>query len=148
MVVYSSCLEVFMATEDPTRTNLELARRYLQILERDTSDPALLALFDSDFVFHEQPNRLNPNGRTLRGDELRALTAKAKQIILEQRYDVKNALASGSEVAMEVEWTGRFNIGFASTPAGQPIRARLGLFLTFRAGKILSQRNYDCYEPF
>jgi ketosteroid isomerase-like protein len=140
--------EVRMATEDPARSNLDLARRYLQILERDTSDPALLELFDPDFVFYEQPNRLNPNGRTLRAEELRALTAKAKQIILEQRYEVTNALAAGSEVAMEVEWTGRFNIGFASTPAGQPIRARLGIFLTFRAGKLVSQRNYDCYEPF
>jgi hypothetical protein len=99
-------------------------------------------------VFYEQPNRPNPNGRTLRGDELRAVDGKAKQIIVEQRYDVKNALAVGSEVAMEVEWTGRFNIAIASTAARQPIRARLGMFSTFRAGRLASQRNCDCYEPF
>jgi ketosteroid isomerase-like protein len=105
-------------------------------------------LFDPEFVFYERPNRLNPNGRTLRHDELRAVTGKAKQILVEQRYEVVNALATGDEVAMEVEWLGRFNVGFASTPAGQPIRAKLGMFFTFRAGKLLSQRNYDCYEPF
>lgn len=120
----------------------------MKILERDPGDPELHALFDPEFVFYERPNRLNPNGRTLPRDELRALTAKAKQITLEQRYEVVHALAVGDEVALEVEWMGRFNLAFASTPAGQPIRAKLGMFLTFRAGRLLSQRNYDCYEPF
>ena len=137
-----------MPTPEHSDANLAVARRYLQILERDPSDPELHTLFDPEFVFHERPNRLNPNGRTLRSDELRALTTKAKQILIEQRYEVVHALAVGDEVAMEVEWTGRFNIGFASTAAGQPIRAKLGMFLTFRAGKLVSQRNYDCYEPF
>jgi ketosteroid isomerase-like protein len=137
-----------MTTPETSDANLAIAQRYLQILERDPSDPELHALFDPEFVFHERPNRLNPNGRTLRSDELRALTNKAKQILIDQRYEVVHALAVGDEVAMEVEWTGRFNVGFASTAAGQPIRAKLGMFLTFRAGKLVSQRNYDCYEPF
>jgi ketosteroid isomerase-like protein len=137
-----------MTTHDHSAANLATARRYLAILERDPSDPELHALFDPEFVFHERPNRLNPSGRTLRSDELRSLTLKAKQILIEQRYEVVHALAVGDDVAMEVEWTGRFNIGFASTAAGQPIRAKLGMFLTFRSGKLLSQRNYDCYEPF
>jgi ketosteroid isomerase-like protein len=129
-------------------SNLETARRYLKLLERDPSAPELLAVFDPEFVFYEKPNRLNPNGRTLKADELRALTIKAKQIILEQTYVVRNALAVGEEVALEVDWMGRFNVAFAATPAGQPIRATLGMFLTFRAGRLVSQRNYDCYEPF
>lgn len=137
-----------MTTHERSSANLATARRYLEILERDPSAPELHALFDPEFVFHERPNRLNPNGRTLRGDELRALTSKAKQILIEQHYEIVHALAVGDEVALEVDWTGRFNIGFASTAAGQPIRAKLGLFLTFRAGKLVSQRNYDCYEPF
>jgi ketosteroid isomerase-like protein len=137
-----------MSAERSAKSNLEVARRYLKILERDPSDPELSALFDPEFVFYEQPNRLNPNGRTLQRDHLQSLTAKAKQIILEQSYLVRNELAVGDEVALEAEWMGKFNIAFVSTPAGQPIRAKLGIFLTFRAGKILSQRNYDCYEPF
>jgi ketosteroid isomerase-like protein len=137
-----------MSIERTANSNLELARRYLRILERDPADPELPALFDPEFVFHEKPNRLNPNGRTLTITAMRELTAKAKQIVLDQSYLIKNELAVGDEVALEVDWVGRFNLAFASTPAGQPIRATLGMFLTFRAGKILSQRNYDCYDPF
>ena len=137
-----------MSIERTANSNLELARRYLRILERDVADPELLALFDPEFVLHEQPNRLNPNGRTLTMKAMAELTAKAKQIIVDQSYSIENELAVGDEVALEVGWVGRFSLAFASTPAGQPIRARLAMFLTFRAGKILSQRNYDCYEPF
>jgi ketosteroid isomerase-like protein len=137
-----------MSTEPTATSNLELARRYLRILERDMADPELPALFDPEYVFHEKPNRLNPNGRTLTMSAMHEVTAKAKRIVLEQSYVIKNALAVGDEVALEVDWVGRFNLAFASTPAGAPIRATLGMFLTFRAGKILSQRNYDCYDPF
>ena len=137
-----------MSAESTASANLELANRYLRILERDPADPELPALFDPEFVFYEKPNRLHPNGRTLSLNAMRELTAKAKQIVLEQSYVIKNQLAVGDEVALEVDWVGRFSLAFASTPAGQPIRATLGMFLTFRAGKILSQRNYDCYDPF
>lgn len=137
-----------MSAEQHAKSNLELARCYLRILERDMADPELPQLFDPEYVFHEKPNRLNPNGRTLRASELGEVTAKAKRIILEQSYRIKTELAVGDEIALELEWVGRFNLAFASTAAGQPIRATIGMFLTFRAGKILSQRNYDCYDAF
>jgi len=28
------------------------------------------------------------------------------------------------------------------------MKAFIGMFFTFRDGKIVSQRNYDCYPPF
>ena len=112
------------------------------------ADPELPAVFHPEYTFYEMPNRLQANGRVMKAAELAALTAKAKQIILEQSYVIKTELAVGDEVALEVDWTGRFNVGFASTPAGQPIRAKCSMFLTFRDGKLFSQRNYDCYDPF
>jgi len=33
-------------------------------------------------------------------------------------------------------------------PAGSEMKAFVAMFLTFREGKIISQRNYDCYPPF
>jgi ketosteroid isomerase-like protein len=128
--------------------NLEIVRRYLAILQRNPNDPELDTLLDPSFVFREYPNRLNPGGRTLNLDALRPLTLKAAQITLEQAYTIRTVVGTGDELALEVDWVGRFNIPFASTPAGQPIRASLGMFMTFRDGRIVSQRNYDCYEPF
>ena len=62
--------------------------------------------------------------------------------------DVLNAVAIGSQVVLEVRWTGTLTLGFASIPAGGQMHARFAVFLEFRDGKILRQRNYDCFEPW
>ncbi|HKU41172.1 MAG TPA: nuclear transport factor 2 family protein [Polyangiales bacterium] len=134
-------------SNDPSQ-NLSVARRYLALLERNLRDPELAELFAPEFELREYPNRLNPAGRTLSRAQVLANTEKAAQLSIEQRYDVRHAVASDDFVALEVEWTGRFNIPFGSTPAGQPLRAASGMFLRFREGRLVSQHNYDCFEPF
>ena len=39
-------------------------------------------------------------------------------------------------------------IPLGTLPAGGEMRARFAVFLQFRDGKIVSQRNYDCFEPW
>ena len=65
-----------------------------------------------------------------------------------QRYEVLNAVACGDQVALEVRWTGTLAVPFGNIPAGGQMRARFAVFLEFRDGKILRQRNYDCFEPW
>jgi ketosteroid isomerase-like protein len=65
-----------------------------------------------------------------------------------QRYEVLNAVASGDRVALEIQWTGTLAVPFESIPAGGQMRARFAVFLEFRQGKIVRQRNYDCFEPW
>ena len=137
-----------MSADTHDHPNLTLVRRYLALLEQNPSDPELPTLFTPDFVHRELPNRLNPNGRTLSLSELQATTARAAAISIEQRYVIRHAVVAGDEVALEVDWIGRFNIPFGVTPAGQPLRASFGMFLSFRDGRIASQRNYDCFDPF
>jgi len=45
-------------------------------------------------------------------------------------------------------WTAKLNAPFGKLAAGDIMRAHLGMFLTWRDGKIISQRNYDCFDPF
>jgi ketosteroid isomerase-like protein len=51
-------------------------------------------------------------------------------------------------VALEVRWSGTLAVPVGSFPAGGEMRARFAVFLDFRDGKIVAQRNYDCFEPF
>lgn len=39
-------------------------------------------------------------------------------------------------------------VPFGSIPAGGTMRARLGMFFTFRDGRIATQHNYDFLDPF
>jgi hypothetical protein len=47
-----------------------------------------------------------------------------------------------------VLWTGKLAIPFGSLPAGSEMRAHSAMFIQFKVGKIVSQRNYDCFDPW
>ena len=96
----------------------------------------------------ELPNRLVPNGATRNLDAIREASRRGRQVLAAERYDVRNAVASGDRVALEVLWTGTLAVPIGTIPAGGEMRAHFAMFLEFRDGKIVRQRNYDCFEPF
>ena len=132
------------ATESP---NLAAARRYLDALERGVDCDELAAFFAPDVIQEESPNRLVPTGarRDLAG--LLEGRMRGKQFMASERYEIRNAVASGDRVALEVLWSGTLAIELGSLPAGGVMRAHFGVFLNFRDGRIVAQRNYDCFEP-
>jgi ketosteroid isomerase-like protein len=128
--------------------NIEKARRYLAAIEAGATGEALAAFFTSDVIQEEFPNRLMPNGAKRDLTTLLEGAERGQQVLTAQSYEVRSALASGDQVALEVLWTGTLAIPVGSLPAGGVMRARFAVFLEFRGGKIASQRNYDCYDPF
>jgi ketosteroid isomerase-like protein len=61
---------------------------------------------------------------------------------------VQRILEAGDEIAVELERRGILAVPVMNLPAGSEMKAIIAMFLTFRDGKIISQRNYDCYPPF
>jgi ketosteroid isomerase-like protein len=127
--------------------NLMVARRYLQALEEGEPGESL-TFFAADVVQEEFPNRLTPRGARRDLATLREAGERGHKVMTGQRYEILNAIASGDQVALEVQWTGILAMPFESIPAGGEMRARFGVFLEFRDGKIVRQRNYDCFEPW
>lgn len=107
-----------------------------------------LTCYAPDVVQREFPNRLVADGATRDLAALRAGAERGKQVVQGERYEVVNAVAHGDEVALEVIWTARLRVPLGKLAAGDVLRAYLGMFLTWRDGKIVAQRNYDCFEPF
>lgn len=107
------------------------------------------AFYAPGVEIREFPNRIAPNGRTRRIDDLGAAYEAGRGILRSQNYEVLRAIESGNEVALEIEWTGVLAKPVLGLPEGYAMRAFVAMFLTFDAeGKIVSQRNYDCYLPF
>jgi ketosteroid isomerase-like protein len=127
--------------------NLALARRYLEAIENGKPEDSL-TFFAEDVVQEEFPNRLTPKGARRDLAALKEAGERGRKVISAQRYEVLNAIASGDQVALEVQWTGVLAIPFESIPVGGEMRARFGVFLEFRESKIVRQRNYDCFEPW
>jgi ketosteroid isomerase-like protein len=126
--------------------NLEIARRYLEALEQRETGAALSRFFAPDVVLEEFPNRLTPVVKTR--DLAAALEAaeRGKKVMSRQKYKIKQAIAEGDRVALEVAWVGTLAVPFGSIPAGGQMKAFFAVFLEFREGKIIRQRNYDCFE--
>ena len=47
-----------------------------------------------------------------------------------------------------MEWTGVLAVAVMNLPPGSKMQAFVAMFLRFGDGKIVEQRNYDCYPPF
>ncbi|KAI9014184.1 hypothetical protein DFJ74DRAFT_681780 [Hyaloraphidium curvatum] len=134
--------------EAPASDPLQLARQYLDAIERGTTGDALAAFFTDDVVQEEFPNRLVPAGARRDLADILAGAERGQKVLSAQKYEILESLVDGERVALEVLWVGTLAIPIGSIPAGGEMRARFAVFLTFRGGKIAQQRNYDCFEPW
>jgi len=140
---------VDMDAEIPScQSNLEIARAYLQALAQGAPPDTLGRFLHDDIVFEELPNRLVPNGRRADRAAMLAASQRGQQVLSSQCYDVQGAIADGDQLALEVAWTGTLAVPLGTLPVGYVMRARFAMFLELRDGRIISQRNYDCYDPW
>jgi ketosteroid isomerase-like protein len=128
--------------------NLDVALRYLRAVESGATGEALTQFFTEDVMVEELPNRVVPNGARRGLPGLLDGAKRGQQIMASQKYDVSSAIESDDLVILEVLWTGTLKVPIGSLPAGGEMRAWSAMFMKFRDGKIASQRNYDCFEPW
>jgi ketosteroid isomerase-like protein len=126
--------------------DVRTAVRYHQAVSRFAPDEELTAFFHPDAVHTQLPNALFPDGTVRRLPDLIAASRQGRSLLADQHFDVINSVASGTQVALEVTWSGTLAEPVGDLAAGQVLRAHIATFLEFRDGKITAQRNYDCYE--
>lgn len=131
-----------------TASNLPRTRQYLRAVEAMGPFEIVAEFLAPDVTFREFPNRIAPHGRTRNAAEAREAYAKGHGLLQSQTYEVRSMVEAGDVVAAELEWTGVLAVSMGALSAGTAIKASVAMFLTFRDGKIVSQRNYDCYPPF
>jgi hypothetical protein len=130
------------------QTNLQTALRYLAAIEAGAVGPALAEFLDPAIQHIEYPNRLVPGGNKADLAAMLAASERGQRAVANQRYAVRNTLAVGEQVALEISWSAELKIALGTTPAGGQITAEFAVFLVFREGRIIAQHNYDCFSPF
>ncbi len=128
-------------------SNLEKAKQYLKAIENRTLG-SNAGLFDAEVIMEQFPNRIYPNGLRVGLAEMMQGAEKGKKLLASESYKITNELANGSSVALEVLWTGKLAVQFGTLAEGSEMRAHFAMFLEFRDGKIIRQRNYDCFDPW
>jgi ketosteroid isomerase-like protein len=132
---------------DREARNIDLAVRYHEAVSGGASAEEITRFLAPEMVHEEIPNLLFPDGAVRDLDAMREAAERGRGAMAEQRFEVRNAVAAGDQVALEVEWWGRLAVPYGPYPAGHVLRARIAAFLRIEDGRIVAQRNYDCYEP-
>lgn len=130
-----------------TSPSVASAHAYLRAVASMGPFEDVAQFFTPDVIFEEFPNRISPQGRVRGAAEMQAGYEKGRTIMRSQVYEVKRIVESGDEIAVELDWTDVLSVPVLGLLAGTEMRAFVAMFLTFRDGKIVSQRNYDCYPP-
>jgi ketosteroid isomerase-like protein len=127
-------------------TNFKKVEHYLKSIEN--SDFAYIVdLFSPDAVVEQLPNRIYPNGIRSGVSRMAQAFEKGRKLLSSQSYEIKSCIVDGDELSIEVFWTGILAIPFGSLSIGSQMRAHSAMFFQFKNGKVVSQRNYDCFEP-
>jgi ketosteroid isomerase-like protein len=129
-------------------SNIIRVREYLQAVASMGSFEKIAVFYTPDVVIQEFPNKIAPQGRVRGAADLRAAYEHGRHILQSQTYKIQRILEAADQVAIELEWSGVLTVPVMNWPAGSEMKACVAMFLTFRDGKIASQRTYDCYPPF
>jgi len=128
-------------------TNLKKVEHYLKSIEN--GDFAYIVnLFSPVALVEQLPNRIYPNGIRSGVSQMAEAFEKGRKLLSSQSYEIKSCLLDGDKLSIEVLWTGTLALAFGSLPVGSQMRAHSAMFFEFKDGKIVSQRNYDCFEPW
>src|SRR5262245_25816329 len=124
---------------------LDLTRSYFAALEAGATGEALAAFYAPEVVQEEFPNRLVANGARRDLAAILDAAVRGRKVMSAQRYEVLNVVVSGERVAVEFRWAGTLEVPLGPLPAGGEMRGRFAMFMEFRDGRIVAQRNYDCF---
>jgi len=129
-------------------SNIRLVRDYYAAVQQGATDDALDRFYDPDVVQEEFPNRFLPNGATRDLPALKEAAERGRGGMAVQEFELLNIVAAGSQVAVEARWAGTLAKAIGPIAAGTVMRARFGQFFEIRDGRIVKQRNYDCFDPW
>ncbi|MEK9500262.1 nuclear transport factor 2 family protein [Gaopeijia maritima] len=136
----------------PTETeqsNLAAVESFFEALQNGVEPAALAEFYSDDVVQEEFPNAFLPQGARRGLTELQEAAARGNAAMAQQSFEILNAVARGDTVVVESNWTGTLAVDLSEqTPAGSQMRARFAQIFEFADGKIIAQRNYDCFYPF
>ena len=129
--------------------NVEIVRRYVDAVTQFDAEAAL-PLLHPDMHFHELPNRIRPAGGV--DDVSRMMTALRRsgerKVLTAQRYIVGEVIDAGDRVVVEARWEGDVAIPIGKLQPGDTMVAHICMVFRLLGGRIIEQRNYDCYEDF
>jgi len=126
---------------------MAIVRRYFTLLETFNTEPSdFLKVLHRDFVQTEFPNLMNKELRERGIEGCIKGALMGKKILSFQRLEATKQYESGdNNLIVEAVWTAKVSVAAGTLKKDQPLKAYICMIFEFKEGKIVGQRNYDCY---
>src|ERR1700742_477975 len=126
----------------------QMVRDFLHTLENRHSAKDLEQFYHPEVEHIEFPNAVTPATKVRDLAGLQEASEKGKALLQKETYAVKKIYVFENTAILEALWTGTLAIPLGNIPAGGNMQANFAQFFEFKEGKIIRQRNYDCFDPF
>lgn len=125
-----------------------IAADFIHTLQNRTSFDDLLRFYHPDIQQIEFPNTLTKSTTVRTLADLKDASERGRTVLQKEEYDIVKSYTLGNTVIIEAVWTGTLAMPMGHIPIGGQMKAHFAQFFDFKDGKIIRQRNYDCFEPF
>ena len=122
--------------------------RYFNALSEGVIGDSLKAFYAPTVIQQEFPNRLMPNGASRDLAGILSAAESGQHVMGNHAYELLNIVVDGNSVAVEFLWSATALIDLGMLPAGSVMKGRFASFLDFENELIVSQRSYDCFDPW
>ena len=122
-----------------------VARTYIEEYNRGPDCVELFHTEDSVWLEHSSPG--NAQGRERGRDDLKQAAEETLALLPNRRSVIRNLVASANHVALELDWSGTAIEDQPMIKRGETVAARIAMFLTIRAGKIIREVDYVIPNP-
>ena len=127
---------------------IHIVEEFLKTLETRTDFEELIPFYHPEVEQIEYPNLLTTVKTCRSLDDLRNAAEKGKGVLQSEKYEIINKYTAESVVIVEVVWRGILDIPIGKLKPGDTMKAYFAQFYEFKDGRIIRQRNYDCFEHF
>jgi hypothetical protein len=127
---------------------MEVVHEFLDALNSGKSGADITRFYDSEATQIEYPNLLSKAIIKRNIIDIHEGSVKGTQVISKQKTEIVKAYSLGDDVILEAVWTGTLAIPLGKLAVGEEVKAYFAQFYTFKNGKIILQKNYDCFESF
>ena len=130
-----------------TEGNVAIVRELIGAIERFDVE-RVGALYHPDGVQTEYPNRLYAKGQVRTRETLLRDLPRGAALLAGQRYEIESIFGAGDQVAVETRWQGELKVPVGNLKPGESMVAHICMLFSVKDGRVIAQKNYDCYEEF
>jgi ketosteroid isomerase-like protein len=128
--------------------NLKTVMNFFKAIEDNTIAERASEFYHPEIIQIEYPNAITKQTAFRNLGQLTEAAVRGRKLIKQQTLKIEKSYCLGDTVIIEALWTGILAVPSENKESCPEMTANFAQVFDFEDGKIIRQRNYDCFQPF